>query len=130
MINLILAYALLTPPSDFSHDARWPGICLHDAYEFGATAKDARHAYQLARRHIEYYDERIRTRYNFTTYLDWKEQATQSMTAWDILDNVLFVPGMSDEFRMEQLARLRKHLGDEAYYGRRMPGPTPGHMFN
>ena len=129
MINIILI-ALATTSPDLAHDARWPGVCLHDAYEFGATREDTRHAYQLARKHIEHYDERIRTRYNFTTYLSWKEEASQCLMAWDLLDDVIFRPDTPYEWKMERLSRLRKHLGEEAYNSRRMPPPTPGHLFD
>lgn len=130
MINVIICFLIAIPASDYAHDARWPGVCMRDAYEFGATRADARQSYHLARRHIEHYDELIRSQYAFPIYMNWKEQANFHLRAWDLLDDVLLWSNTPYEWKMERLWQLKKHLGDEAYNGRRMPGPTPGHLFN
>lgn len=130
MINIILMIAMGFISPDIRHDARYPGITLHDAYEFGATWQDAKEAWSLACRHQNTLDKWILENFRFSDYMDWRAESEHCRSAWDVLDNALR-PSMSGyEQRMSNLVKLRAIIGEEAYNSRRMPPPTPGHLFN
>lgn len=127
MLGIVIAIALSQP--DYSADHRWPKVCLADAREFGVTPAEARFYWQFSSRHITAHADHIRQTCTFAVYLDWRGEAEKCRTAWDLLDNAVFNPDLSREYRLEQLDRLRRQIGNEAYYARRMPPPCPGWMF-
>jgi hypothetical protein len=129
MINLILTIAISFVTPDIRHDARFPGITLQDAYEFGVSWQDAKEAWSLACRHQTCCDKWIMQNFRFSDYMDWRAESEHCRMAWDVLDNALRPNAAGREYRLSQLERLRSIIGEEAYNARRMPPPTPGHLF-
>lgn len=124
---LLFCVACLHEP-DYRTDDRFPGVCIQDIWEFGANKDEARFCYHQARKHISFYDERIRENYQFSTYMDWKAEANKCLMAWDYLDNCFIVRG--DDWydviwKLQNLENLKRIIGEEAYNSRRMPPPCP-----
>ena len=126
---MITLFLWLVTCQDFTPDARYPSVTVADAAEFGLNWHTARQEWLAASRHISHHDEWIRTQYKFDVYMDWKEQAILARDALDLIDNVTWNPTHDREWKLSQLVKLRRLIGDEMYVARRLPR-VPGHMFS
>lgn len=100
-----------------------PDATLNEALAFNVTKEFTARNFRLATRHMNFIEE------NYSNIpFAWRQDAEWCAQVWNLLDDCL-ASWQSVETRDHKLKRLRRMLGDEAYYSRVMPPPTPQWIF-
>ena len=102
-----------------------PPAELADAYEFGVSPREVRAMYELAFHHPWGRQAEVRA-WNLPAVAErWELECDWRRQVWDRLDDVVNCPGLPLDRKVWALRRVRELLGDDAYFGRRLPAPIP-----
>ena len=116
MFALALSFALHATPPDEGDRYRFP----------------PHHETKAAREFNQRYQTHLRDRmalepHRAARLAEAMDEARACWVAWDLLDDACVYS--DPRCRVEALARLRRHIGLEAYYAGRMPGAVPTRFF-
>ena len=99
---------------------------LADAYGFGVDSLQASKIYHDSRRQFFEMRPLVLANNASNDYDAWRHESLWRNRCWDLLDDALNVH-LTPAKRLAALEELLETLGEEDYYARRMPTPTPAY---
>jgi len=116
----------INPGPAWAESQAWDQLTLSDAQRFNVDKDVALGNYRWARDHKNTVRPEMELNNTADVYYEWEKEADWRRKAWDLLDNVLNpLYGFTPEGRLQELYRLRYHIGQEAFLAGIMPVAIP-----